>query len=82
MLTVFFLPLVTAGIHLAFAFSVISKILVIFAFNDTRLNMKVTFFCFAIAGLIYAVVYKITSGFYYAIVIRKTENLTSFYNNK
>ncbi|MGN1466789.1 MAG: FtsX-like permease family protein [Ruminococcus sp.] len=68
MLTVFFLPLVMAGIHLAFAFPFISKILLMFAFDDMLLNVMVTLICFAIFGLFYAIVYKITSGSYYAIV--------------
>ena len=68
MLTVFFLPLVMAGIHLAFAYPFISKILLLFAFDNTVLNVTVTLTCFAIFGLFYTIVYKITSGSYYAIV--------------
>lgn len=67
-LTVFFLPLILAGIHMAFAFPFISKILTLFAFNDTRFNALVTLGCYAVFGLFYTVVYKITSGAYYAIV--------------
>lgn len=68
MLTVFFLPLVMAGIHLAFAFPFIAKILVMFAFTNTMLNICVTVICFLIFGLFYTIVYKITSNSYYAIV--------------
>lgn len=68
MLTVFFLPLVTAGIHLAFAFPFISKLLLMFAFNNTVLNIGVTAICFAAFGVLYGVVYKVTSGSYYGIV--------------
>lgn len=68
MLTVFFLPLVMAGIHLAFAFPCVSKILKLFAFDNTMLNVIVTVSCFFVFGLFYAVVYKITSGSYYSIV--------------
>jgi putative ABC transport system permease protein len=71
MLTVFFLPLIMAGVHLAFAFPVISKLLVAFSFNDTILNAAVTLVCFAVFGILYAVVYKITSGYYCAIVSGK-----------
>lgn len=67
-LTVFFLPLVMAGVHLAFAFSFISKILVMFASDNTLLNMIVTASCFVVFGIFYTIVYKITSGSYYAIV--------------
>jgi putative ABC transport system permease protein len=75
MLTVFFLPLVMAGIHLAFAFPVISKLLVALSFDDTVLNGLVTLVSFAIFGLLYAAVYKITSGSYYAIVSGKKETV-------
>lgn len=68
MLTVFFLPLVMAGMHLGFAFPCISKILKLFAFYNPLLNTVITLVCFAVFGLSYAVVYKITSGSYYAIV--------------
>lgn len=73
MLTVFFLPLITAGMHLAFAFPCISKVLEMFAFNDTLLNISVTFICFAAFGVFYTIVYKITSGSYYSIVSGKKE---------
>lgn len=73
MLTVFFLPLVAAGIHLAFAFPFISKILLMFAFDNRFLNILVTLICFLVFGVFYAIVYKITSGSYYAIVCGKKE---------
>lgn len=74
MFIVFFLPLIIAGIHLAFAFPFISKILLMFAFDDTFLNVTVTVSCFVIFGLLYAIVYKITSGSYYKIVSGRKEN--------
>lgn len=66
--TVFFLPLILAGVHMAFAFPFISKILILFAFTNTLFNAFVTLGCYAVFGLLYMVVYKITSGAYYAIV--------------
>lgn len=71
MLTVFFLPLVLAGVHLAFALPFVTKILMLFMFEDTMLNIIVTAACFVIFGIFYVVVYKITSGSYYAIVSGK-----------
>ncbi len=68
MLTVFFLPLVMAGLHLAFAFPFISRILTVFAFHDTALNAFVTLISFLIFGALYTIVYRLTSGSYYAIV--------------
>ena len=73
MLTVFFLPLVMAGLHLGFAFPCLSKILKLFAFDNMRLHITVTLVCFAIFGVFYGIVYKITSGSYYAIVSGRKE---------
>lgn len=68
MLTVFFLPVAAAGLHLVFAFPFITKILIMFAFDNTRLCVLVTLGSFAVLSILYAVVYKITSAAYYAIV--------------
>ena len=73
MLTVFFSPLIFAGIHLCFAFPFISKILKMFALANLPLLITVTAVCFVIFGLLYAVVYKITSNAYYAIVSGRKE---------
>ncbi len=68
MLTVFFLPLGLAGLHLAFAFPCLSKILKLFAFDNMRLNVMVTLVCFAVFGIFYTIVYRITSNIYCSIV--------------
>ena len=68
MLTVFFMPLIFAGIHLLFAFPFISKILMLFSMDNIVLTAIVNLICFAVFGLFYALVYKITSNAYYAIV--------------
>ncbi len=73
MLTVFFMPLLFAGIHLAFAFPFISKILLMLNFRNTLLNISVNLICFAVSGLFYAWVYKITSSSYYTIVSGRKE---------
>lgn len=73
-LTVFFLPLVMAGLHLGFAFPCISRILKMFAFDNMFLNAMVAIGCFAIFGVFYGIVYKITSGSYYAIVSGRKTN--------
>lgn len=74
MLTVFFMPLVMAGIHLAFAFPFVSKILLMFAFDNTFLKIMVCFLCFVVFGIFYAIVYKITSNAYYSIVSGGEQN--------
>lgn len=68
MLTVFFLPLLTAGIHLCFAFPLIHKMLLIFNLWNTRILIATTICCFLIFGIFYALVYRLTSNAYYAIV--------------
>ncbi len=73
MLTVFFTPLILAGLHLGFAFPCISKILKLFAFDNIRLNVIITLACFAVFGIFYGIVYKITSGSYYNIVSGRKE---------
>lgn len=67
-LTVFFLPLITAGIHLAFAFPMIYKMLALFSLTNLKLLIGVTFGCFMIFALFYMLVYRITSKGYYHIV--------------
>lgn len=73
-LTVFFTPLIMAGVHLTFAFPFISKIMLMFAFDNTLLNIIVTVCCFAVFGVIYAVVYKLTSSVYCLIVSEMNKN--------
>lgn len=67
-LTVFFLPLVTAGIHLAFAFPLIRKLLILFGLMNTRLLILVTLGCYLVFALFYVLVYRGTSRAYYSIV--------------
>lgn len=67
-LTVFFLPLVTAGIHLSFAFPLIKKLLLLFSLTNTGLLIGVTAACYLIFALFYVIVYRLTSGAYYSIV--------------
>ncbi len=68
MLTVFFTPLIMTGIHFAFAFPFLTKIFMLFGFDNTALSIGVSFVCFAVFGLFYAFVYKIASNVYYGIV--------------
>lgn len=72
-LTVFFAPLLLAGLHLAFAFPLVWKLLQMFMLNNLSLTVAVTLCCFAGFGLMYAVVYKITSNTYFAIVSGKRD---------
>ena len=68
LLTVFFLPLVGAGVHLAFAFPMIRRMLILFNLTNTRLLVETTGITFLAFALIYTLVYRKTSNAYYAIV--------------
>ncbi|HJA18297.1 MAG TPA: ABC transporter permease [Candidatus Mediterraneibacter ornithocaccae] len=70
-LTVFFLPLITAGIHLAFAYPLISKILLLLSATEEKLLILVTVCCYLVFALFYVIVYVITSKGYYTIVSGK-----------
>lgn len=67
-LTVFFAPLLLAGLHLTCAFPLVWKLLQMFMLRNQTLMILVTLGCFAAFGLMYAIVYRITSNAYYAIV--------------
>lgn len=68
MLTVFFMPLIAAGVHLAFAFPMIYKMLILFGLVNKVFLIMVTVGCFLLFALLYMLVYKITSRAYYSIV--------------
>ena len=68
MLTVFFLPLAMAIIHLAFAFPMIRQLLIIFSLKNTALLIGVAGICVLVFALLYGFVYKMTSRIYYKIV--------------
>lgn len=67
-LTVFFLPLITAGVHLAFAFPIINKLLTLLVFRNLYLLIFVTVCCFLVFALFYVLVYTVTSKAYYSVV--------------
>ena len=70
-LTVFFLPLVFAGLHLAFAFPLIWKMLQLFNMYNLPLLIVVTICAFIVFGILYGIIYHITSNVYYSIVSNK-----------
>lgn len=70
-LTVFFLPLITAGIHLTFAYPLISKILLLLSATEEKLLILVTVCSYLVFALFYVIVYVITSKEYYSIVSGK-----------
>lgn len=65
---VFFLPLLTAAVHMAAAFPMIIRLLSIFNMNNHELFAICLLITFVIFAIIYYVVFKITSRSYYKIV--------------
>ena len=69
-LTVFFMPLCVAGIHVCFAYPLIEKLLHLLFVSNAMLFIKVTALCFVVFALIYILIYLFTSKVYYDIVRR------------
>lgn len=67
-MTVFFLPLITAGIHCAFSFPIINRMLAILSMTNTAGFLTCMGTCFGVFALIYVLVYTVTARAYYRIV--------------
>lgn len=67
-LLVFFLPLLTAGLHILVAFPMICRILELFSLYDTRLFALCTAGTLAMFAAVYAMVYGLTARTYERIV--------------
>lgn len=67
-LMVFFLPLIIAVIHIAFAFNVITRLLTIFSLTNVPLFALCTIATIVLFGIIYTIVYMLTARTYYKIV--------------
>lgn len=68
LLTVFFLPLVLAGLHLIFAFPMVRHLLMMFSLNNWKLFFTSNLISFAVFAVFYILVYRLTSNAYYNIV--------------
>ena len=68
LLTVFFLPLLLAGVHLAFAFPMIRRLLELFSLYNVGLFVTTTLVSFGVFALLYTIVYRLTARAYYNIV--------------
>ena len=66
--TVFFAPLLFAGLHLAFAFPVLWKLLTLFSLNSLSFVLIVTAAAFVLFSVFYALIYKATAHSYYDLV--------------
>ena len=67
-LTVFFAPLLMSGLHLAFAFPFVQKIVRLFGVMNTPLLILTNVLCFLAFGAFYVFVYRRTARAYLAIV--------------
>ena len=67
-LIIFFLPLTFAFLHIAFAFKMITQLLVLFNLTNKSLFLLCTFITLAVFSLIYSFVYSRTAKVYYRIV--------------
>ncbi len=67
-LSVFFAPLLAAGVHLAFAFPLVWKLLQLFNLTNLGFAIRVNVIAFGAFALFYALIYKTTAKSYYQIV--------------
>lgn len=66
-LTVFYMPLLMAGMHLAFAFPIIWKLIQLFDVRNQPLMISVNIGCFLVLAFAYGIVYRVTSNVYFSI---------------
>ena len=67
-LTVFFAPLLMAGVHLAFAFPVVWRLLQLFSLSNLGLAVFVTVCAFLVFGVFYILIYRATAKAYISII--------------
>ncbi|MGM0216725.1 FtsX-like permease family protein [Enterococcus sp. AZ109] len=69
-LMVFLFPLIVAVIHLAFAFRIICKLLIMFGLMNWHITLVVALVVVLIFAILYFLVYQLTARSYYQIVER------------
>lgn len=67
-LMVFFLPLIVAGVHIAFAYPILTKLLKILLLTNRWLLLKWILITYVVFALVYAMIYSLTAKTYYKIV--------------
>ena len=67
-LMVFFLPLIVAGVHIAFACPILTRLLRILLLTSTWAFVKWILISYAAFGAVYALIYALTARTYYKIV--------------
>lgn len=73
-LTIFWLPLLIAGFHLAFTSQIVYLLLRYAVLDDKALVIKVMLISYILFAIVYSVVYILTSKIYFKIVNRTTNN--------
>ncbi|WP_312938492.1 FtsX-like permease family protein [Oscillibacter sp.] len=68
LLVVFFAPLAVAAIHVAFDFSLMTRLLTLFSLHNVPLVLGCTAGTLAVFAVIYALVYRATAKAYYELV--------------
>ena len=66
--TVFFLPLITAGVHIAFAFPSLSRMFLALGLGNVKLELICAVASFVAFAVLYGIVYTLTAKVYYKIV--------------
>lgn len=69
--TVFFMPITVAVIHLIAAFPMLTRIMIIFELSNTALFIRCLIGTVTIFGVIYFIVFKLTSVGYYKLVYQQ-----------
>lgn len=67
-LTVFFLPLIIAVLHLCMAFPMVKSMISMFGINDIKLFLICILITVAVFAVVYCIVYMLTARVYYRIV--------------
>lgn len=64
-----------AGLHLAFAFPMIRRLLLLFNLNNVGLFALTTVISFVMFGVLYALIYRLPGNVYYRIVSDTTTGM-------
>ena len=65
---VFFMPLITAGIHLMFSFNMIYQMFMAFGMTNKAMFASVMAIVYVIFSIFYFIIYQLTAKVYYKIV--------------
>jgi putative ABC transport system permease protein len=75
---VFFMPLLAAGIHTAFAYQMVKRMLTLFAITETREYFSILLICVLVFAVFYGAVFMITSKNYFKLVGNADKGLSSY----